>query len=270
MPPRPGLGALYRTEHRPAPALRRGRRPLRIWGYPLTLTDLVIRLPARHQLYLVLVSLFVTSLLVADIVAGKYFQVGALEMSVGTVTFPIAFVLTDIVNEYYGRPGARLMTAIGMAMLVTAFAIITFSRMLPVSPGSYVSQAAFDEVFGISIRLFAASLVAYLISQVVDIHAFHVVKAITASRHLWARAIGSTVLSQVVDTFAVNFGALLGNRPVGEIVQITLASYVYKITVAILLTPLCYLAHEIITTRLGIPPAPLDEKLPELAIAGEP
>ncbi|MEI4908387.1 VUT family protein, partial [Klebsiella pneumoniae] len=69
-------------------------------------------------------------------------------MSVGTVTFPVAFLLTDIVNEYYGRPGARFMTAIGMAMLVVAFSIVLFSRLLPVSPESYVSQAAFDEVFG--------------------------------------------------------------------------------------------------------------------------
>jgi queuosine precursor transporter len=219
----------------------------------------VLHFSPRHQLYLVLVALFVTCLLVADIVAGKYFQIGAFEMSVGTVTFPIAFLLTDIVNEYYGRSGARLMTGVGMAMLVVAFALIFMSRELPVSPGTYVHQEAFDEVFGVSMRLFVASLVAYLISQLVDIHAFHLVKSVTESRHLWLRAIGSTVLSQVVDTFVVNYGALAGVRPGSEILGIVGTSYLYKILVAVLLTPLVYVAHDVITRRMGIDPAPHDE-----------
>ncbi len=219
-------------------------------------------LPPRERLYLYLVVMFCSSLLVADIVAGKYFQIGALEMSVGTVTFPIAFLLTDIVNEYYGRPGARLMTGIGMAMLVFAFGLITMSRFLPVSPMSYVTQSSFDQVFGISLRLFAASLVAYLISQLVDIHAFHVVKAVTESRHLWLRAIGSTALSQVVDTFVVNFGALAGNRSIADILSIVGYSYLYKLVVAAALTPLVYLAHDIITRRMKIDPAPHGETAP--------
>jgi queuosine precursor transporter len=241
---------------------------LRIRGRPPTFDRLVIRLSARIQLYLVLVSLFVTSLLVAEIVAGKSFAVGTLSMSVGTVTFPVAFVLTDIVNEYYGRPGARFMTAIGMAMLVVGLTLITGARLLPVHPtDTWVSQEAFDEVFGISFRLVAASLVAYFVSQIIDIHFFHMVKSVTQSRHLWLRAVGSTVVSQIVDTFIVNFGAQLGHLPPARILEITLASYLYKIIVAILLTPLCYVAHDIITRRFGIPPAPLDERVPELAMA---
>jgi uncharacterized integral membrane protein (TIGR00697 family) len=228
----------------------------------------VLLFSSRQKLYVVLVSLFITCLLVADIVAGKYFQVGVLEMSVGTVTFPIAFLLTDIVNEYYGRSGARLMTGIGMAMLVVAFGLIFMSRMLPVSAGTYVGQPAFDEVFGVSMRLFAASLISYLISQIVDIHAFHLVKTLTESRHLWLRAIGSTVLSQVVDTFVVNYGALVGVRPTAEILGIVVTSYVYKLTVAIVLTPLCYVAHDIITRRLGIEPLSHDEHQLEM-LAGE-
>ncbi|UJR80853.1 queuosine precursor transporter [Sandaracinus amylolyticus] len=220
----------------------------------------MLRFSTRHQLFLVLVALFVTCLLVADIVAGKYFQVGALEMSVGTVTFPIAFLLTDIVNEYYGRPGARMMTGIGMAMLVVAFSLIYMSRTLPVSAGSPVGQESFDAVFGISMRLFVASLVAYLISQIVDIHAFHFVKGVTESKHLWLRAIGSTALSQVVDTFVVTFGCLLGLRSTSDILVIFGTSYLYKIVVAVLLTPLVYVAHDLITRRMGIEPAPHDER----------
>ena len=220
----------------------------------------MLELSPRYRLYLVLVALFVTCLLVADIVAGKYFQVGPLEMSVGTVTFPIAFLLTDIVNEYYGRRGARLMTGVGMMMLLVAFALIYMSRSLPVSGGSPIEQPAFDAVFGMSLRLFVASLVAYLISQIVDIHAFHFVKALTQSQHLWLRAIGSTALSQIVDTFVVTFGSLAGLRSTSEILVIFGTSYVYKIAVAILLTPLVYVAHDVITRRMGIAPAPVDDE----------
>jgi len=214
-------------------------------------------LDRRHQVYLVLTGIFVTSLLVADLVAGKYFQLGPLEMSVGTVTFPIAFLLTDIVNEYYGQKGARFMTVIGMGMLVLAFALVAFARVLPPSAGTFIPEQSFQDVFGMAPRLIFASLTAYLISQIVDIHTFHVVKRITQAKHLWARAIGSTVLSQVVDTIAVNFGVMVGGRPLGEIAAVTAWSYLYKIAVAIALTPLCYLAHEVITRHLGIEPMPL-------------
>lgn len=213
---------------------------------------------ARQKLYIVLTCIFVTSLLTADMVAGKYFQLGGLSMSVGVIPFPIAFLLTDIVNEYYGQKGARFLTAVGMAMIVFAFAIIMVARYLPVADGSPVPQTAIDSVFGLSSRLFAASLAAYLVSQFVDIYAFHFTKRITKAKHLWARALGSTVLSQVVDTVFVNFGSLLGTRPASEIWVITLWSYLYKIVVAAVLTPLCYLAHDIITDRLGIEPAGIE------------
>ena len=213
-------------------------------------------LTRQHQLYLFLVALFVTCLLVADIVAGKYFDIGGVEMSVGTVAFPIAFLLTDIVNEYDGQSGARLMTGIGMSMLVIGFGIIVGARLLPVAAMSPIPQPAFDAVFGLSSRLFGASLLAYLISQYLDIYAFHLVKRVTASRHLWLRAIGSTALSQIIDTVFVNFGANVGLRSLGDIASITVDSYLYKLVVAVALTPLCYLAHEIITGRMGIPPVP--------------
>lgn len=218
-------------------------------------------LDRRQQIYVVLVGVFVTSLLVADLVAGKYFVMAGFEMSAGTVTFPVAFILTDIVNEYYGQRGARFMTAIGMAMLVLAFALIAFARLLPPSPGTFIPEESFQAVFGMAPRLIFASLTAYLISQIVDIHTFATFKRVTESKHLWARAIGSTLLSQVVDTAVVTFGVMVGSRGFGEIAFVAGTQYLYKIAVAVALTPLCYLAHEIITTRLGIEPMPHDESL---------
>ena len=214
----------------------------------------MLDLTPPHRLYIVLVSVFVTTLLVADIIAGKLFELGGVSIPVGTVAFPISFLLTDVVNEYYGRPGSRLMTWVGMGMLILGFGIITAARLAPPAHDTYVSQEAFDAVFGLAPRLFLASLVAYLVSQFLDIHTFHLVKRVTQSKHLWLRAIGSTALSQVIDTLFVNFGAWIGLRPMGDIIDTTIWSYVYKLIVAVMLTPLCYVAHEIITSRLGIEP----------------
>ncbi len=177
-------------------------------------------------------------------------------MSVGTIVFPVTFILTDVVNEYYGRKGARTMTLTGMMMLVLGFFILWGARVLPSTVDSPLPQSAMDAVFGMSMRLFAASLFAFLISQFVDIHSFQTVKTRTASKHLWLRAVLSTAFSQVVDTVVVNFGMLLGRMSLATIFNIILISYVYKVVVATLLTPLCYLAHNVITERYGLQPMP--------------
>ena len=212
----------------------------------------------KNRVYLVLCATFLTALLIADVTAGKFFRAGTLAISVGVIPFPITFVLTDVVNEYYGRRGARLMTAIGGAMLVFAFLMITAARALPVADASPISQASFVAVFGMSWRFFGASLGAFLLGQFADIQAFHLVKRITRSRHLWLRATGSTAISQVVDTVFVNGAALAGTLAAGEIVKVTAASYAYKMAVAILLTPVLYFVHDLLTARLGLAAAPPD------------
>jgi len=216
----------------------------------------MFQLDLRTRIYLTLCAVFVTSLLVADIIAGKFFVIGGLEVSVGVIPFPITFLLTDVVNEYYGRKGARLLTGIGAAMLVFAFGIIFLARALPTGASSPVPQAAFDGVFGISYKFFAASLIAYLVGQFADINAFHVTKRITASRLLWLRATGSTAISQVVDTAIVNAAALAGILSAGQIVRVAFWSYVYKMTVAVLLTPVLYGIHGLLEKRLGLDPLP--------------
>lgn len=212
----------------------------------------------KDRLYLALVATFLTALLIADVTAGKFFQVGGLSISVGIIPFPITFVLTDIVNEYYGREGARLMTAIGAAMLVFAFAMITVARVLPAAEDSPIPQASFVAVFGMSWRFFGASFAAFLLGQFADIQAFHFVKRITQSRLLWLRATGSTAISQVVDTVVVNVAALAGLAAAGTIVKIIAVSYLYKMVVAILLTPLLYAAHGFFTARFGLVAAPAE------------
>ncbi len=210
----------------------------------------------RDRLYLVLVSCFVTALIVADLTAGKFFQLGPVTASVGLIPFPLTFILTDIVNEYYGKDGARRMTLIGLGMLVFAVSIVTVARLLPTAAGSPVPAAAFEGAFGLTLRLVFASLTAYVIGQFVDIHVFQTFKNLTREKHLWLRATGSTAVSQIIDTTAVNFLFLAGVMPLTDVAVVTGWSYLYKLIVAITLTPVCYAAHSLITDKWGIPPAP--------------
>lgn len=212
--------------------------------------------PIHERLFVVLAAIFLTALLIADVTAGKFFTLGGMAISVGVIPFPITFVLTDVVNEYYGRRGARLITFVGAAMLIFAFAIISIARALPVAEGSPIPQPAFDAVFGQSFRFFSGSLVAYTIAQLTDIYAFQFYKRLTQSKHLWLRATGSTAISQVIDTTVVTSVALAGLLSAGDIAKLIVVSYLYKMAVAVTLTPLCYLAHNIVTDRLGMPPAP--------------
>lgn len=206
----------------------------------------------RQRLFLVLAAIFLTALLIANVVAGKLFQVGPVVLSVGVIPFPITFLLTDVVNEYFGRRGARFLTIVGLTMMLLGTGIITLAGFLPVAAESYVSQASFDNVFGLSWRLFLASLSAYLLGQISDIYFFGFFKRLTGSRILWLRATGSTAISQVIDTGIVNVAVFAGALPLSTIFQVASQGYVYKMAVALAMTPLLYLAHRIITRRLGI------------------
>lgn len=222
--------------------------------------------PVRKQrLFVVLAAIFLTALLIANTVAGKLFQIGPVVLSVGVIPFPITFLLTDIVNEYFGRRGARFLTVVGLCMMLFATGIITLAGLLPVAEQSYVDQAAFDNVFGLSWRLFLASLTAYLLGQVSDIYFFGVFKRLTGSRVLWLRATGSTAVSQIIDTGVVNVGVFAGALPFATIAQVASLGYLYKMAVAVAMTPLLYLAHALITRRLGI--APFDAGAPAPASA---
>lgn len=221
----------------------------------------MFQLDLKTKIFLTLSAIFVTSLLVADVIAGKFFTIGGLEVSVGVIPFPITFLLTDVVNEYYGRKGARLLTGIGAAMLVFGFCIIFLARALPTSPGSPVSKAAFDGVFGVSYNFFFASLIAYLFGQFADINAFHITKRITHNRLLWLRATGSTAISQVFDTAIVSVAALYAIMPAGQIAKVAFWSYAYKMTVAIILTPFLYAIHDLLTRRWGLEAQPPETAL---------
>lgn len=232
----------------------------------------------RAQLFVYLAAIFVASLILGDLIGGKAFSVhlhlGPLRheqpISVGLFAFPVTFLLTDAVNEFYGRKGARFLTFLGMWMAIYAFVILNVAQAPRAEPNSYFRDAEFDKVFGIGTRLFVASVLAYLVGQFLDIHVFQFWKALTRSKHLWLRATGSTLASQIADTVIINFlfwsvlPKLAGEaaRPTDWVVRKAFGEYLIKFLIALALTPLVYALHGLISRRLGIEPAPVEARDP--------
>jgi uncharacterized integral membrane protein (TIGR00697 family) len=206
----------------------------------------------KQQLYLWLAGLFVAALLTADLIGGKLVRIGNTDLSAGMLAFPLTFVLTDVLNEFYGAQAARRVTFLGLGAALFAFLIIYVARVLPASPESPLSGSHFDTVFGWSARLYAASLTAYLIGQLLDISLFAALRRMTKHRLLWLRATGSTLGSQLIDTFVVTMGLFWGIKPVGFILGLVRDQYLLKILVAVGLTPVIYALHALLLRGLKI------------------
>lgn len=236
------------------------------------------RMDAGQKLFVYLGGVFVSCLLLGDIIGGKTIVTPLGPISVGILPFPVTFLLTDVVNDFYGRRGARFLTFLGFFMAMLAWAVLQLSTALPVDPSTYFTQAEFAKIFGGSAQLFVASMIAYLIGQLLDIQVFQFWKALTQSRHLWLRATGSTILSQLIDTVTINVifwswtasadpTSFLGKLAAGArwewIFQKIGREYFIKLVVAVLLTPVVYALHGAIVRVLAIEPEPHEVRRPK-------
>lgn len=218
-----------------------------------------------QKLYVVCAAVFLTALVVAEATASKFFtafslpfpvrilgeEFDAVVMTAGVLAFPVTFIVTDLVNEYFGKQGIRFVTFVGMAMIMFEFGLLQLAMAVPTAAISPVPAEAFDVVFGASGRIIIGSLAAYLVGQLVDITLFHWLRGLTKGRALWLRATGSTLGSQFIDTFVVLTVAFAGQLSLASIVAITLFNYGYKFIIAVVITPLIYLAHWAMDRYLG-------------------
>ncbi len=226
----------------------------------------MLDLSSRQRLYVYLCAVFLTALLIGDTIGSKLFVVDIpfgfttlqATLSVGAIWFPITFVLTDTINEFYGSVGARFVTFVGFFMAIVAFIFIYLARLIPAADFSPVKQDAFNSVLGNANRIFVASLIAYLVGQLVDIAIFQSAKRLTQSRHIWLRSTGSTLISQLIDTVIVTYVAFYGQIPTVRLHQAATTSYVVKVLLAIGLTPVIYALHALIHRRLHIEEHPAD------------
>jgi uncharacterized integral membrane protein (TIGR00697 family) len=210
-------------------------------------------LDRKQKFYIWLTAIFVAALITSDLIGAKFFRVAGFDLSVGMIPFPLTFLLTDIVNEFYGTEGARRLTFVGLGVAVFVFAIINLSIALPTSPESPMPGDLFKSVYGWSSRLYIASLSAYLVGQLLDISVFLFLRKLTGHRFLWLRATGSTALSQLVDTVVVNFVLLAGTKSMHFILVTVRNSYVIKLVIAVALTPLIYAGHALLRRHFHVP-----------------
>lgn len=225
---------------------------------------------ARLKLFLFLACLFVTSLLVGDLIGGKLYEteVGGLMLiiSVGMIPFPIVFLLTDLINEFYGARVARFVTLVGFVMAWFTILVLIVAGLVPWAPFTQgpdwtgVRQASFDNIFASSRKILICSTVAYLLGQLIDIFIFHALRRRLKGRFLWLRATGSTVVSQFLDTVVINLLVWYGTMPLSNLVSIMATSYLVKLVTAIGLTPLIYGGHALVERGLGMRPYVADEK----------
>lgn len=222
----------------------------------------MLDLTGRQRLYVYLCAVFLTALLIGDTIGSKLFafKLGPLHvtLSVGVIWFPITFVLTDVINEFYGSAGARFVTFLGFFMALLAFAIIYCARSIPAMPLSPVSDGAFNNVLGNANRIFIASMAAYLVAQLIDISVFQFAKRMTQSRHIWLRSTGSTLISQLVDTVVVTYVAFWGTSVHSQLHRLVLSQYVVKFIAAVGLTPIIYALHGLLHRRVHIAEHPAE------------
>ncbi len=221
-----------------------------------------MRLDARQKLFAVLVALFVTSLLVGDLIGGKLYDFGVdigglpLGISVGMIPFPIVFLLTDLINEFYGKKAARFVTLVGFGMAWFTILVLQLAVMVPWPASPF--HTSFDMIFASSQKILFASTIAYLTAQLIDIAVFHFVKRKLGDRLLWLRATGSTVVSQGIDTIVINVLVWSSSKTMPEVAGLIVTSYTTKVAVAVAVTPLIYAGHALVERGLGILPVPPD------------
>ena len=200
----------------------------------------------KDLVFLVLAGFFITNAIVAELIGGKLVQFfGLFTQSIGIILWPIIFVLTDLINEYFGKDGVKKLTFITMGLIAFTFILLTLALNIPATGFSPVPDTAFHTVFGQSQWIIVGSIIAFVVSQLVDVNMFWVFKHLTGEKHIWLRATGSTVISQLVDTFIVQFVAFVlpGKWTLDEFLVNATWGYSFKLIVAVALIPLIYLGH---------------------------
>lgn len=207
----------------------------------------------RDLVYTLLAGVFVTNAILGEILGVKLIAVGDYVMPLGILPWPIVFIVTDLVNEYFGRNGVRRLTLMTAGLIAYMFVMIFAAMLIPAVSFSPVNDTMFQAVFGQSLWIIVGSLTAFLISQLVDVFIFWFVRQRTGGKRLWLRATGSTLVSQLIDTFVIQGIAfwLPGKLATSQFLSVAMTSYTYKIVIALATTPAIYLAHAAIDRFIG-------------------
>jgi len=240
------------------------------------------------RLFLILAGFFIANALLAEVIGVKIFSLEKtlglaplginlfgqkldVNLTAGVLLWPVVFIMTDIINEYYGMRGVRFLSWLAAGLI--AFAFLVFQGAMWLTPADFFissktgsnvpnMQDAYRSVLGQGGFIIIGSLTAFLLGQLIDVFVFHKIKKITGEKRIWLRATGSTLISQFIDSFVVLFIAFyIGTRvnqqgddfvwPFGLFLAVGIVNYVYKFIVAIVMTPVIYWVHNWIEAYLG-------------------
>jgi len=216
-----------------------------------------------QRIYLLLGSLFVTSLVVSNLIFQKFFYwypfnieifgTKLFEISVGILPYPITFLITDLISEIYGKKKANQVVVAGIFASFFSLIIIYISNAVPATSWSPVGDKMFSTVFGNTTIAVFASMIAYLLAQFIDIQIYHFWKRLTRGKHLWLRNNFSTFFSQFIDTLTIllllcSFGIIEWSRFKGLLV----AGFLFKVMIAVFDTPFLYLGVFLFRKRFNL------------------
>lgn len=203
----------------------------------------------KDIVYVILAGIFITNAVVAELIGGKLIYIGPYLMSIGILPWPVVFITTDLINEYFGEKGVRKLSLITACLIAYCFVLLFFALKIPAAKGEgLVTDGQFHAVFGQSMWIIVGSITAFLVSQLIDVTIFHFFKRKTGNKMIWLRSTGSTVISQLFDSFIVLGIAfwMTGKISTTDYIASAFTGYFVKLIIAILLTPLIYLGHSLI------------------------
>lgn len=233
----------------------------------------------ENKLFLVLGGFFIANAIIAEFIGVKIFSLEAtigikplsyvlfgeqmsFNLTAGVVLWPVVFIMTDIINEYYGTRGVKFLSYLTVGLI--SFAFLMVYAAIHLAPAEWWVQSAaeqgvpnfqlaFAKIFGQGLWIILGSLVAFLVGQILDVAVFHRLKKMTGENKIWLRATGSTLVSQFVDSFVVLIIAfkLGADWSWALVLAVGFNNYFYKFFVAVVLTPVIYLAHSLIDNYLG-------------------
>jgi hypothetical protein len=235
----------------------------------------------KQNLYFFLGAVVITNALVAEMIGTKIFSLEKtiglapvqlklfadflldFNLTAGVILWPVVFVCSDIINEYFGIKGVRKISFVTAGLILYAF--ITIGISIYLSPADtwlkynsvddsnqqFNINFAFKKIFSQSERIIIGSLVAFLVAQILDAYVFHKLRKITGSKNIWLRATTSTLVSQLIDSFVVLIIAFYPPWSIAEIISVGIMNYIYKFIIAIIMIPLLYMIHNMIQKYLG-------------------
>lgn len=217
----------------------------------------------KDIVYIILAGIFITNAIVAELTGGKLIQIGPFIMSIGILPWPIVFITTDIINEHFGRDGVKKLSFITAGLIAYCILVLFIGTKIPAfETGETVNDEQFYAVFGQGLFIMVASIIAFLVSQLIDVSIFWFLRNKTGKKMIWLRSTGSTIFSQLIDSFIVTGIAfwLTGKITTTQYINMSATGYVFKLILAVVLTPLIYLGHYAIEKYLNEPDTETDEQ----------